>query len=29
LALNRYLRTLDRIGVRGELSLSWVARLPV
>jgi fatty aldehyde decarbonylase len=29
LALNRYLRTLDRIGVRGELSLSWVAGLPV
>jgi fatty aldehyde decarbonylase len=29
LALNRYLRTLDRIGVRGERSLAWVARLPV
>jgi fatty aldehyde decarbonylase len=28
LALNRYLRTLDRIGVRGERSLAWVARLP-
>lgn len=29
LALNYYLRTLDRIGVRGERSLAWVARLPV
>jgi fatty aldehyde decarbonylase len=29
LALNRYLATLDRIGVRGERSLAWVARLPV
>jgi fatty aldehyde decarbonylase len=29
LALNHYLRTLDRIGVRGERSLAWVARLPV
>lgn len=29
LALNRYLRTLDRIGVRGERSLAWVARLPM
>jgi fatty aldehyde decarbonylase len=29
LALNRYLRTLDCIGVRGERSLAWVARLPV
>jgi fatty aldehyde decarbonylase len=28
-ALNQYLRTLDRIGVRGERSLAWVARLPV
>jgi fatty aldehyde decarbonylase len=28
-ALNRYLRTLDRIGVRGERSLAWVARLPM
>ena len=27
-ALNYYLRTLDRIGVRGELSLRWVANLP-
>lgn len=29
LAVNHYLRTLDRIGVRGERSLAWVARLPV
>lgn len=29
LALNYYLRTLDRIGVRGERSLAWVARLPM
>lgn len=29
LALNHYLRTLDRIGVRGEQSLAWVARLPM
>jgi len=28
LAINYYLRTLDRIGVRGECSLAWVARLP-
>jgi fatty aldehyde decarbonylase len=28
-ALNYYLKTLDRIGVRGELSLGWVANLPV
>jgi fatty aldehyde decarbonylase len=28
-ALNHYLRTLDRIGVRGERSLAWVARLPL
>lgn len=28
-ALNRYLQTLDAIGVRGERSLSWVARLPL
>lgn len=28
-ALNRYLRTLDDIGVRGERSLAWVARLPL
>jgi 1,2-phenylacetyl-CoA epoxidase catalytic subunit len=28
-ALNQYLRTLDQIGVRGELSLAWVARLPL
>jgi fatty aldehyde decarbonylase len=28
-ALNQYLRTLDRIGVRGERSLAWIARLPV
>jgi fatty aldehyde decarbonylase len=27
-ALNQYLRTLDRIGVRGERSLAWVAGLP-
>jgi fatty aldehyde decarbonylase len=27
-AVNQYLRTLDRIGVRGERSLAWVARLP-
>lgn len=27
-ALNLYLRILDRIGVRGERSLAWVARLP-
>jgi len=29
LAVNRYLRTLDAIGVRGERSLAWVARLPM
>jgi len=29
LALNRYLSTLDRLGVRGERSLAWVARLPM
>ena len=29
LALNHYLRALDRIGVRGDRSLRWVARLPV
>lgn len=29
LALNNYLRTLDRIGVRGERSLQWVTRLPL
>jgi fatty aldehyde decarbonylase len=29
LALNHYLRTLDRIGVHGERSLAWVARLPM
>jgi hypothetical protein len=29
LALASYLRTLDRIGVRGERSLAWVARLPL
>lgn len=28
-ALNQYLRTLDDIGVRGERSLAWVARLPM
>jgi fatty aldehyde decarbonylase len=28
-ALEFYLRTLDRIGVRGEKSLRWVANLPV
>lgn len=28
-ALNFYLTTLDRIGVRGEKSLEWVANLPV
>jgi len=28
-ALNQYLRTLDRVGVRGERSLAWVARLPL
>ncbi|HEV2123249.1 MAG TPA: ferritin-like fold-containing protein [Chloroflexota bacterium] len=28
-ALNHYLRTLDLIGVRGERSLAWVARLPL
>jgi fatty aldehyde decarbonylase len=27
-ALNRYLRTLDEIGVPGESSLAWVAQLP-
>lgn len=27
-ALNQYLRVLDRIGVRGERSLAWVAGLP-
>jgi fatty aldehyde decarbonylase len=29
LALNHYLKTLDRIGVPGEKSLAWVARLPL
>lgn len=29
LALNQYLRTLDRIGVRGDRSLKWVAGLPM
>ena len=29
LALNHYLRTLDRIGIRGDRSLKWVATLPV
>jgi fatty aldehyde decarbonylase len=29
LALASYLRTLDRIGVRGERSLAWAARLPL
>lgn len=28
-ALNNYLSILDRIGVRGERSLAWVARLPM
>ncbi len=28
-SLQRYLRTLDEIGVPGELSLIWVAQLPV
>jgi fatty aldehyde decarbonylase len=28
-SLQRYLRTLDEIGVPGELSLVWVAQLPV
>jgi fatty aldehyde decarbonylase len=28
-SLHRYLRTLDDIGVPGELSLVWVAQLPV
>jgi fatty aldehyde decarbonylase len=28
-AINKYLQTLDAIGVRGERSLSWVARLPL
>ena len=28
-SLRRYLKTLDQIGVPGELSLGWVARLPV
>lgn len=28
-ALNLYLRLLDRIGIRGEKSLEWVANLPV
>jgi rubrerythrin len=28
-ALNKYLRTLDHVGVRGERSLAWVARLPL
>ena len=28
-ALQLYLRTLDRIGVRGDKSLRWVANLPV
>ena len=27
-ALNYYLRVLDRLGIRGEQSLSWVANLP-
>ena len=29
LALNYYLRVLDRVGVRGDRSLKWTARLPV
>ena len=29
MALASYLRTLDRIGVRGERSLAWAARLPL
>jgi fatty aldehyde decarbonylase len=28
-SLRRYLKTLDEIGVPGELSLTWVAQLPV
>jgi fatty aldehyde decarbonylase len=28
-SLQRYLKTLDQIGVPGQLSLGWVARLPV
>ena len=28
-AINRYLRTLDAIGVPGEKSLAWTARLPL
>ncbi len=28
-AINQYLRSLDAIGVRGERSLAWVARLPL
>jgi hypothetical protein len=28
-SLRRYLQTLDEIGVPGELSLAWVAQLPV
>jgi fatty aldehyde decarbonylase len=28
-AIRQYLQTLDRIGVSGERSLAWVARLPV
>lgn len=28
-AIEQYLRTLDAIGVRGEKSLAWVARLPL
>lgn len=28
-AIQHYLRTLDELGVRGERSLAWVARLPI
>jgi hypothetical protein len=28
-AINQYLRTLDGIGVPGERSLAWTARLPL
>ncbi len=28
-SLNRYLRTLDLLGLPGEMTLEWVAQLPV
>jgi hypothetical protein len=28
-ALNLYLKSLDRVGLPGEETLQWIARLPV